>query len=301
MDKMLLIGELKHKKEILPNEFDGTYRCVRKAVEYYTKLRRLTVIDSNDLELLYYLSLGCWDGSMVRLKELIQESHLLHTDKQLLETTAKSIWDRESMKLFSHIVSKQEMEFLTASNSLKNSPISKEAGAIQFFLMMCINLSGLEKDDKLFDTAQDMLDSKIKFSGMPVFVMSRILHCLKPETFPILGERATDSLVFDELGIELKSVGDISQYIINCHKIIDFRNANFRFKNMRAFDIMSWKLLAAQKKPVGIYFISEDIFTLASYYQQDLHEVDFLPEGWNLLPDEEDEDITLLPGGNHVE
>ena len=50
------------------------------------------------------------------------------------------------------------------------------------------------------------------------------------------------------------------------------------------------RLLAAQEKPVGIYFISEDIFTLASYYQQDLHEVGFLPEGWNLLPDDAEEE-----------
>ena len=51
---------------------------------------------------------------------------------------------------------------------------------------------------------------------------------------------------------------------------------------------------------IGIYFISEDIFTLASYYQHDLHEVDFLPEGWTLLPDDEKETM-LMPGGNHVE
>lgn len=59
------------------------------------------------------------------------------------------------------------------------------------------------------------------------------------------------------------------------------------------------RLLAAQEKPVGIYFISEDIFTLASYYQQDLHETAFLPEGWQLLPDEKEH--LQLPGGNHVE
>ena len=249
MDKMLLIEELKHKNEILPNEFDGTYRCVRKAMEYYANLRRLTVIDISDLELLYYLSLGCWGGSMGRLKELIQESHLLHSDKHLLETTANAIWDRESMKLFSHIVSKQEMEFLTASNSLKSSPVSKDAGAIQFFLMMCINISGLEKDDKLFDTAQDMLDSKIKFSGMPVFVMSRILHCLKPFTFPIIGERAVDSLVYKTLGIELDDTGDIQNYIPNSRRILKFREANFKFRNMRVFDLMSWELLSTKDEP----------------------------------------------------
>lgn len=60
------------------------------------------------------------------------------------------------------------------------------------------------------------------------------------------------------------------------------------------------RLLAAQENPVGIYFVSEDIFTLASYYMRDLHETDFLPEGWKVLPEEENEAL-LLPGGNHVE
>ena len=36
-----------------------------------------------------------------------------------------------------------------------------------------------------------------------------------------------------------------------------------------------------------MYFISEDLFTLASYYQEDLREKSFLPEGWELLPDDE--------------
>jgi hypothetical protein len=57
------------------------------------------------------------------------------------------------------------------------------------------------------------------------------------------------------------------------------------------------RLLAAQKEPVGIYFISEDIFTLASYYQSDLHETAFLPKGWLPLPDDEFDQPQLLTGG----
>lgn len=49
------------------------------------------------------------------------------------------------------------------------------------------------------------------------------------------------------------------------------------------------RILAAQKNPVGIYFISEDLFTLASYYQTDLREQGLLPENWTLLQDEADE------------
>ena len=47
------------------------------------------------------------------------------------------------------------------------------------------------------------------------------------------------------------------------------------------------RLLAAQDPPIGIYFVSEDIFSLASYYQDDLHDTFFLPEGMTMsLPDD---------------
>lgn len=46
------------------------------------------------------------------------------------------------------------------------------------------------------------------------------------------------------------------------------------------------RLLAQQKPPIGIYFISEDIFTLASYYLEDMQDVQFLPTpDWKPLPD----------------
>lgn len=43
---------------------------------------------------------------------------------------------------------------------------------------------------------------------------------------------------------------------------------------------------------IGIYFISEDIFTLASYYTQDMWDRDFLPG-----PEDPDDTETLLPWG----
>ena len=42
---------------------------------------------------------------------------------------------------------------------------------------------------------------------------------------------------------------------------------------------------ATRKNPIGIYFISEDIYTLASYYQKDLKDTRFFPsEDWKQLP-----------------
>ena len=50
------------------------------------------------------------------------------------------------------------------------------------------------------------------------------------------------------------------------------------------------RILATLEKPVGIYFISEDIYTLASYYQDDLKDPCFLPApDWRVLPDDNSE------------
>lgn len=50
------------------------------------------------------------------------------------------------------------------------------------------------------------------------------------------------------------------------------------------------RILAALRKPVGIYFVSEDIFTLDSYYQEDLRDPFFFPsEEWKPLPDDDAE------------
>ena len=54
------------------------------------------------------------------------------------------------------------------------------------------------------------------------------------------------------------------------------------------------RMLAAQPHPVGIYFISEDIFTLASYYLTDLRDMEFMPsEDWKVLPEDTETDRLL--------
>lgn len=46
-------------------------------------------------------------------------------------------------------------------------------------------------------------------------------------------------------------------------------------------------ILASQEHPVGIYFVSENIFTLATYYLEDMHALEFFPEGQERLCDGE--------------
>ncbi len=54
------------------------------------------------------------------------------------------------------------------------------------------------------------------------------------------------------------------------------------------------RLLASQPHPIGIYFISEDIYTLASYYKKDLKDTFFLPSSdWKLLEDSNEEQVKI--------
>ena len=47
------------------------------------------------------------------------------------------------------------------------------------------------------------------------------------------------------------------------------------------------RILAAQIPPVGIYIISEDIFTIASYFRDSLTDRNMLPDGWETLPEDD--------------
>ena len=55
------------------------------------------------------------------------------------------------------------------------------------------------------------------------------------------------------------------------------------------------RLLAAHDPPIGIYFISEDVYTLASYYLQDLRDPYFLPSpDWQVLPDDDSDYLRYI-------
>ena len=51
------------------------------------------------------------------------------------------------------------------------------------------------------------------------------------------------------------------------------------------------RFLATLESPVGIYFVNEDIYTLASYYQEDMREKRFFPSpDWQMLPEDDGEE-----------
>mgnify|MGYP000894465483 CR=1 FL=1 len=117
---------------------------------------------------------------------------------------------------------------------------------------MCIDILDNDSDEEMFDICQKALSTGIL--GMQAASASVILHCLKPNTFPVFNSNSGNPNIYLYFGIELERVSDLSKYIGNCRKVKEFREKNFTVKNYRIFDLAARKLGKGDKEYDAIDF-----------------------------------------------
>lgn len=247
MEKQELIAVLKRKTDLIPDEYDGTYKSVRNTIKFYSSIRKMAVLDCSDLDLLYLLSLGIWNLDSSEINRRIQKSHLFHNDKLRLNALIDRISSQYKRKMFTHVYEADELEFIKGFTSFEESEELDGTEGIQFLVKLCINILEQGSDDFIYDTASAMLCTGGKGRGLPVSAVSRILHCLMPFTFPILGGHDDSSGLYGALGIELKEKDNIACYIENCRRIKAFRDEYCRFRNMRNFDAASREIKLSEE------------------------------------------------------
>ncbi|MBR6581781.1 MAG: AAA family ATPase [Ruminococcus sp.] len=236
-----IITNLIHETELLPDEYDGCYKLIRNAVRRYENLRNKSIIDHSDLDLIYSLCIKSNTSGMDLQKENVQKSHLLHADKKSLAKTIEDIWLLASKRRYS--ISEQEEGvtvgiYNTTFRSFKDRPISERKDCISKFISMCLEIVQLnrETDEEIFEIAEKVLDKDFESAGLSVVVVSRILHCLKPFTFPIINPGDVPTL-FAYVGIDLEDPMSVSAYINNCRKIKAYRDETFKIRNYMLFDL----------------------------------------------------------------
>ena len=242
MDKQDLLVLLKRRNEVIPDEFDGSYSSVRTAVKLYSYIRNVNVIDYNDLDLLYTLSLGIWKLDTDEMNARIQKSHLFHNDKLRLYSNIDKIINLNKRKMYSHSDDTASTQILNDFISFKFTGLAQNNTVIQSFIKLCIDIIELGNDEAIYETVLKAVNDNIKDSGLPLNVFSRILHCLLPFTFPVLGDIYDASDIYDALEIEISNKNDICFYVENSSKIKAYRDEYFRFKNMKVFDLISWEI-----------------------------------------------------------
>lgn len=220
--------------DINPYEHDGSYEFVNKVVELFRDCEEQKKLDRNDLDLLYLSTVHTDRNSIDVKKERIHESNLSQDSKKLLINRLDELWQKAATfgnsQSFGHKVFGM---FGTGQQRTKATDESAHA-----FIELCVNLLPIDDAKIAFTMAEDVLKNKL--TGIQAAVASQILHCLKPNIFPIInGGNEGKNDIYQALGISLKTRKQAVNYIYNARLIEKFRNTNFKFKNYRVLDLAS--------------------------------------------------------------
>ena len=97
-----VMNELREKEEMDPDRHDGCYELMRETVKSYSKLQDFSVLDYNDLNLVYLTTVGTWKQGVEGKKKNVEESHLLIDDKKHLKALWDEVWEKARQKQYSN-------------------------------------------------------------------------------------------------------------------------------------------------------------------------------------------------------
>ena len=236
-----IMNFLQDQSDIAPDEYDGSYELLRETVRSYATLRDYAAVNYQDLNVLYLMVIGTWKHGVERKKATISDSHLPEVEKLRLQSLIDRLWERVCSKGYSHQEENYDQPQMGMFGTGFYSFLGKTTDqCAKDFVRMCVEIEPMEDDDAIYDRAEQVLTRD--FRGMKAASASVVLHCLKPNVFPILnGNMGTDNM-FEAMGVKLKKRAEVSTYIANCRAIRMFRNKHFDFKNYRVFDVAQWKL-----------------------------------------------------------
>ena len=228
-----IINLLNQEPEMDPDAHDGSYELMREIVRSYSTMDNISAVNYLDLNAVYAMALGTWTLNAEKKKEYVNKGHLPNSEKERLAAVIDRVWDNACWNKYSNRVGKGPSigMFGTGFYSFENKTDDKSS---QRFIKMMVDISNRDDDDQIYDICNSVFDSE--FKGMQSAAASVMLHCLKPNTFPILNANFGDGTIYEPLGIKLEKPGKLSTYIDNCRRIKKFRDENLSIKNYRIFD-----------------------------------------------------------------
>ena len=251
-----LFNKLKSASDIAPDKHDGSYELVQKTVEVYASMDSLNSIDYKDLDLIYYMAVGSWKKhgiSFDKKRNAINDSHLDGEKKKELNEILSEVMVKANNKYYDNTDESEPstgmfaasfQTILGAAND-KNEYLSNPNNLtlwnqqIREFIAMLIDISHMNDDEEIFERAESIFNKGIR--GLQAGTASQILHCLKPNTFPILNSVGRKG--YSTLGVFLQKPLELKYYIVNCRNIKRFRDANFAIRNYRTFDRLFWEVV----------------------------------------------------------
>lgn len=245
-----LLEKLKNEEELYPFDHDGSYEIVQTTVEMYAERGRFDDLDYSDLDLIYLMAVGTFKDGLESKKTRVRKSRLSDAQKNRLLDVLDNVWDKACLKQYNNTEYSKDKIFFGMFGSgfftFKKFESEEWTKQIREVIKMFVDIRKLTDDEEIFDIAENILKQPIK--GLQAASVSIILHCLKPDTFPILNGNEGMGDIFDALGIDLLYKKSAQTYIENCRKIKKFRDENVDFKNYRVFDLLARQVSSEIKK-----------------------------------------------------
>lgn len=229
-----ILQDIMTMEDVTPDEHDGSYELVRETVESFSKID-INKIDVSDLDLLYFMAIGLWKGGVEYRIKKIEESNLNSIEKNRLKTVFNNVIEKAKNYKYENryennwTIGMFGTGFYTFKGKLDKEDAEK-------FISLCISIKDLEDEEEILKIAERALKEGIK--GMQAASASAILHCLKPNVFPIINNVTIDTAVLLESeGVLLVKPKHLATYIENVRRLKKFRDEKCTFRNYRALDL----------------------------------------------------------------
>lgn len=239
-----LVQRLLHADEMDPDSHDATYELLREVVNAYVALGDLSACDYKDLNLIYLMCVGTRKQGLDAKKKTVSESHLPDEEKTRLTTLLDTLWKRAKDGKYMHNEGK-ENNFGMFGTGFYTFQGKTDDSSPRDFIQMCIDIKDMSDDDEIFNRCEQTLNDS--FHGMRAASASMVLHCLKPMTFPIFNSNMGADNIYVYFNLDIKRKIEIGTYIKNAKIVKAFRDANFKIKNYRIFDMAAWELGKAKQ------------------------------------------------------
>lgn len=202
-----ILRELLKKDEQIPDKHDGSYELVRETV------KALKTVDEEDLgiedlNMLYFSTIGTWRRGYENKKINTDRSHLPEQEKERLKELVDKLKENAKQGLYEN-TSRENADIGMFGTGIGTLKVNKED--IKRFIGLCISIIDIADEEDILDMAEKVLSEDIR--GMGIASVSQILHCIKPYVFPILND-ADDAgtAAYKKIGLNLNKPGNITQH-----------------------------------------------------------------------------------------
>ena len=220
MDSRKIIEMLNQEPEMNPDLHDGSYELMREIVESYSHVDSYSVLNFKDLNAVYAMAIGTWKLNVEKKKEYVNAGHLPDDEKETMADVIDDVWDKACRGKYSNREGNKPSIGMFGTGFFSFERNTDDISC-QKFIKMLVDIADLTDDNQIFERAEMIFTNS--FKGMQAAAASVMLHCLKPNTFPILNSNYNSGTIFSSLGIDLQNETRLVNYIDNCRRIKSFR------------------------------------------------------------------------------